>query len=149
MIAMCGQWVLEGYFVGGRGLGSETRPDCEVDWLGLGAGELWKAERRAERSLTESLRKGQAYEITAYLRNVLLGKVCVFWEVLQIFHRQLFIFLGYLTLPRTSPFVVWTNCVAQCPLSQYEKVPFLFFSSSSFTFLSKHSMIVCVFFECK
>lgn len=31
MIAMCGQWVLEGDFVGGRGWGSETRPDYEAD----------------------------------------------------------------------------------------------------------------------
>lgn len=34
MIAMCGQWVLEGDFVeaGAGAGGTETRPDCEVDW---------------------------------------------------------------------------------------------------------------------
>ena len=29
-------------FCGGRDWGPESRPDCEVDWLGLGAGELGK-----------------------------------------------------------------------------------------------------------
>lgn len=66
-------------------------------WVGKPSGE----ERRGgERSLTEGLRKGQPYEITAYLRNVLVGKVCVFWEALQIFHRQLFIFFIF---PPPSP----------------------------------------------
>lgn len=32
MIAMCGQWVLEGDFVEAGAMGPETRPDCEVDW---------------------------------------------------------------------------------------------------------------------
>lgn len=32
MIAMCGQWVLEGDFVEARAGGLRLRPDCEVDW---------------------------------------------------------------------------------------------------------------------
>lgn len=32
-------------FCRGKGWGSETRPDCEVDWRGLGAGELGKLSR--------------------------------------------------------------------------------------------------------
>lgn len=122
-----------------------------------GWGAFWKAEReRAERRLTERLRKGQPYEITAYLRNVLLGKVCVFWEVLQIFHRQLFffffIFWVILLLPPLPPppppflrSVVWTNCVALCPLSQYRDV----YSPPPLACLSKHPLIVCVFLNAK
>lgn len=65
--------------------------------------EAWKVEWRAERSLTERLRKGQPYEITTYLRNVLLGKVCVFLGSAPNFPQTDFYFLGYLTLPRASP----------------------------------------------
>lgn len=85
---------------------------------------------------------------------MLLGKVCVFWEVLQIFHRQLFIFWVILLSP-PPPFprsVVWTNCVALCPLSQYKKVSFppcLSFQTSTdrmciFECKRKH---VCIFFK--
>lgn len=70
--------------------------------MGLGWGWAWKAERRGERSLTERLRKGQPYEITAYQRNVLLGKVCVFLGSAPNFPQTDFYFLGlsHSPLPR-------------------------------------------------
>lgn len=153
---------------GGRG--PENGADCGVDWRGIGVGGgSWKAERRGERSLTERLRKGQPCEITAYQRNVLLGKVCVFLGSTPNFPQTDFYFLGLshsppphpstTTAPPLPPFVVGTNCVAQRPLSQYEKVccppypsttlsPSLL-PSPPLSSLSKHSLIECVFLNAK
>lgn len=91
--------------------------------------------------------------------------MCIFGKCSK-FSTDRFLFFGVISLPPPAPplpplppLVVWTNCVAQRPLSQYEKVcslsffspslPLSFSSSPPLTSLSKHSLIVCVFLNAK
>lgn len=150
---------------GGRG--PESGADCEVDWRGIGGGRGFGGvgglgKRSGEEG--EVSRRGSGKAGHMRLRHTKemcsSGKFVYFWEVLQIFHRQIFIFWGYLTPPPLPPFVVWTNCVAQRPLSQYEKVcslslltpsstpSLLLFVSSPHLSFQTFTDSMCIF-ECK
>lgn len=159
MIAMCGQWVLEGDFVGERSWGSETRPDYEADWWGLGAGERWKAERREQREVS---RRGSEKASNMGLQHT--SEMCssgkfVYFRKCSKFSTDSFLFFGLsysLPTPHPPPFprsVVLTNCVALCLLSQYKKASFppcLFFQTStdSMCILKCKRKHVCIFFKC-